>query len=342
MRIFGNRFLIVAAASIGIVFYFSLTVASRMHRDFERFIAARLQSDLIANELGYRTALMGVEKYNIVLVGDIMLSRGVGWIMVSNADYRYPFLNTAEFLSAADITFGNLEGPISSRGVNLGSIYSFRADPSAVQGLEFAGFDVVSIANNHIFDWGADALNDTVSILKSGGIESVGAGVNYSDANKPVVVNMGGTTVGFLAYTTLYPQSLKAAGEGAGVSDIDKIENSVEDLAKSTDIVVVSMHWGEEYEIKSNEFQKELAHRVIDSGADIVVGHHPHVIEEIEKYNGGWIIYSLGNFVFDQTFSDETRTGMVANAIIKGNKVIDVETKQVHISETFQPEFINL
>ena len=106
--------------------------------------------------------------------------------------------------------------------------------------------------------------------------------------------------------------------------------------------MVVSLHWGEEYKTLSNDRERELAHRLIDAGADIIVGHHPHVRQEVERYNGGWIIYSLGNFVFDQIFSEATRTGLVLVVTVEDGAIVDVETMRVYISETFQPAFVDL
>ncbi len=322
--------ILVAASSLFVVFTWKLRNAA------ENAFSSKLQADLLEVEF----ATISRKPIRIVLVGDIMLSREVGKIMEEKGDYTFPFVNVSKVLSSADIAFGNLEGPISSRGTDVGSKYSFRADPRVVEGLAFAGFDVLSVANNHIFDWGADALTDTVSLLGEEGISAVGAGTDYEDANRPVIKRVGGTSIGFLAYTNLYPSSLEAGSENPGVSDIDNAEGAVRNIG--TDIVVVSLHWGDEYESSSSETQRELARRLIDAGADVVVGHHPHVIQEIEKYRNGWIAYSLGNFVFDQTFSEETKRGAAMRVRIEGKKVVDVGLIGVDISKTFQPTFVSL
>ena len=337
----GRSLVLVGVLSV-LVSVGALYGARHLHNEFEGLLEARLQSDLISNNAEYRRTLLGVEDASIVLVGDIMLSRGVEMMIDRYGDYRYPFLLTADNLNYADIAFGNLEGPISERGTNQGSEYSFRARPEVLEGLQFAGFDILSIANNHILDWGGDAVSDTISILRSGGIKTVGAGGNYEEANAPIILRAGSARVGHLAFTTLYPEGLEAGEASAGVSDLDNAEEAVRALSADTDIVIVSLHWGEEYQSLSNDFQKGLARSLIDAGADLVVGHHPHVVQEVERYSEGWIVYSLGNFTFDQGFSDATRIGLAIEATVSGRKIIEIKEIQVRISKTFQPEFVNL
>jgi len=273
-----------------------------------------------------------------------MLSRSVGRTIEGSADYRYPFLNSAEVLREADLTFGNLEGPISSRGTNQGSMYSFRADPGVIEGLKFAGFDILSLANNHIWDWGGDALSDTVVLLQENGIETVGAGRNYGEANRPVIKKVNDFTVALLAYTDLYPSSFRATEQAPGISSFSEqaMQAAVGELKKETDIVVISLHWGEEYAGEPSASQRTVARSFIDAGADIVIGHHPHVIQEVETYKDGWIAYSLGNFIFDQNFSSQTMEGLAIRALIKNKGIVSVEKLRVNISDSFQPTIVQL
>jgi len=278
---------------------------------------------------------------SLLFVGDVMLSRAVGAQMRKRQDYLFPFRLAAENLQAYDITFGNLEGPLSSRGTNQGSIYSFRADPSAIEGLIYGGFDVMSVANNHILDWGVSALSDTVSILDKNGIIPVGAGIDFAQANNPRMITRNGITAAFLAYTNLYPQSLEAEAHTPGVSawDVEEIKSDVTRIKKEklADVVVVSVHWGNEYETQAEQWQKNFAHALIDAGADIVVGHHPHVAQEVEEYHGGVIFYSLGNFIFDQDFSEETMRGLAGEVTVSKNGIDSVITHDVFINRVFQP-----
>ena len=276
---------------------------------------------------------------NLLFVGDIMLSRTIGDIMARNNDWRYPFLEMADFLRSADLTIGNLEGPISSRGVNQGSIYSFRADPQAAEGLLYSGFDVLSIANNHIFDWGRVALSDTIGILNDVGIAAVGAGHNFEEANAPRVIEIRGVKIAFLAYTDLYPQSLWATETQDGVSapTLENIKKFITIARDQADVVILLWHWGEEYETVSRPREQAIAHALIDAGADIIIGHHPHVVQEVEEYNGGYIAYSLGNFVFDQNFSEDTRRGRALKIILRDGKIFKTEEFEVKFTSDFQP-----
>ncbi|MEX2054223.1 MAG: CapA family protein [Candidatus Colwellbacteria bacterium] len=299
------------------------------------------RSGNIAAELQQRvgSSASAEQRATMLFVGDIMLSRSVGEYMETIGDYRFPFTQVAQVLKDVDVAFGNLESPISSRGANQGSIYSFRADPRVVEGLTFAGFDVLSLANNHIWDWGKDALLDTVSTLKGEGMSPVGAGANHTQANQPVILEFKETKVAFLAYTNLLPQSLEASSESPGLSefDLDKIKDAVVYLKDEVDLIVVSLHWGEEYETSSNAEQEEIAHALIDSGVDLVVGHHSHVVQELERYGNGWVAYSLGNFVFDQTFSKETMRGAALWVQLEGGDIRDAKLLPVYISPEFQP-----
>lgn len=278
--------------------------------------------------------------HTLLFAGDIMLSRAVGKQMEKNGDYTFPFQQIAEVTRAADFAFANLENPVSSRGENQGSIYSFRADPRATEGLARAGFDAVSLANNHIFDYGADAFTDTLTLLGANSIAPVGAGRNYQEANAPYRFALGDTRFALLAYTNLYPASLEAGRNNVGISNFDeeKIYAVVKAVKQQTDIVIVSLHWGQEYQTTANNFQKRVAHALVDAGADLVIGAHPHVVQEIEQYKNGYIAYSLGNFVFDQNFSKETMEGLMLKVTVRVNNIERVEQLPIRINPAFQPE----
>ncbi|MEK9154632.1 MAG: CapA family protein [Patescibacteria group bacterium] len=311
-------------------------------------VSSSLQANLIATQFQVISRIIDFKKQEpitLIFVGDIMLDRGVANQIKKNSDYYFPFLKTAEILRSADLTFGNLEGPISSSGRNQGSIYSFRAEPSVVEGLRFAGFDVLSVANNHIMDWGREALEDTVDILEANGIKSIGAGKNFFEANNFTIKEIKGTKVAFFAFTDLYPKSLEADVNSAGISsfDAERVKNEIWLIKnlKVADIVVVSFHWGKEYETRSNSFQQKIGRDLINSGADIIIGHHPHVVQEIERYKSGWIAYSLGNFVFDQNFSDGTKEGLALFAEIRDKKIISFNPLEIKINPYFQPEIVS-
>lgn len=280
--------------------------------------------------------------HTLLFAGDVMLSRSVGAKIRASGDFRFPFLRIASTTRTADIAFANLEGPISDRGENQGSIYSFRADPRTVEGLSYAGFDVLSLANNHMFDWGQDALSQTVDLLHTAGIRTVGAGNDETEANAPAILDLDGTKVGFLAYTTLLPESFEAQGEIPGISHRGRVsvESAVRALRKDVDLLFVSVHWGNEYEEVSSDTQRVFGHALIDAGADLVVGHHPHVAEEVERYKNGWIAYSLGNFVFDQNFSEETMQGLLLRVSVKGERIEGITTDTAYLDKDFRPSLV--
>ncbi len=337
-------FLAVLLLPVAGGFYFS-----RQFFDIsESVISSSLQANLSVVRAGEaeREKLLKEKEINIVFVGDIMLGRGVAGQIEKYGDYRYPFLKIAGEIGKADLAFGNLEGPISVRGVNNKIKYSFRFNPLVIEGLRFAGFDVLSLANNHIFDWGREAIEDTVSILEANEISPVGAGKNYLEANNPVIKEINGTRIAFFAYSDIEPnaRALEATKDKAGRSsfDIERIKEEIYAMKRLeiADVIIVSFHWGEEYQRRSNKFQQEIGRSLVEAGADLIVGHHPHVVQEIERYKNGWIAYSLGNFVFDQNFSEDTMKGLMLKAEIKDKKISEIEPIEIKINNSFQPEII--
>lgn len=279
----------------------------------------------------------------LLFVGDIMLSRGIEHITKKNNNWRYPFLKISDFIKNADLAFGNLEGPISKNGTKVGSIYSFQADPRSIEGLLYSGFDVLSIANNHIWDYGKEAFVDTLKILKDNGISYIGGGLSHEEAHQPIIKETKGTKIAYLGYTNLLPSSLgvRNAKPAVAFPDKDQIILDVQKAKTLADVIIVSFHWGDEYETRHNSFQENLAHIAIDAGANLVVGHHPHVVQEVEKYNGGYIAYSLGNFVFDQNFSEDTKSGLLLTVVIKNKKIDELKKHKIGFTSSYQPFLIS-
>lgn len=279
----------------------------------------------------------------LMFVGDIMLSRAIGSRMEKEGDWAYHFLHIAPFLREADFLFGNLESPLSDKGVKSGSMYSFRANPKSIEGLLYAGFDAVSFANNHSYDYGPEALLDTVNLLKANNIGVAGAGEDYASAHLPFIAWLkDGTELALFAYTNLIPMSLGEEDARPAIAYLDttKAVSEIAEAKRHADIVIVSLHWGNEYESESNDYQKNIAHALVDAGADFVIGHHPHVIQETEKYKNGFIAYSLGNFIFDQNFSPETGEGLIVSALLKKGAIDSIQTRKVVFNETYQPNLV--
>jgi len=282
------------------------------------------------------------QEIKMIAVGDIMLSRGVEGRMIAHEDYRYPFLKTADITKNADIVFGNLETSIIVGRRIQDNEMVFKTDPKAVEGLNFAGFNVLSLANNHIMNFGKDGLESTVNILDENNISHIGAGVGKDEIYKSVVKDVQGTKFSFLAFTYNSDQRKTGTGDVYGVANMDvgKMKEVVQKSSIEADVVVVSMHAGNEYQISPSSFQENFARNAIDAGADLVIGHHPHVVQTVEKYKEGYIIYSLGNFVFDQMWSNETRLGVIAEIIFQDKKIKSLKFIPIKSYDYSQPAIL--
>lgn len=278
----------------------------------------------------------------LVAVGDIMLGedalcvgRGVG-STVKKRGANYPFLKVASVLREGDIVFGNLEAVLSNNGMNKKSLSSLqmRAAPETVEGLKYAGFNALSLANNHALEHGEEPLSETMSILSENNINYVGVNSNIAKAREPLILDIKGITIAFLAYCLIPDKTAYIS-----IKDPEEICVDVRKAETKADIVVVSLHWGNEYINKPSPSQIRLAHQIIDSGADIILGHHPHVLQGIEKYHNGVIAYSLGNFVFDM-WQERTRKSMILRMNLSKDRISDIEVVPVHINDDYQPEIV--
>lgn len=270
-----------------------------------------------------------------------MMDRGVRRSIENNfgGEYSALFAQTS-YLNESDITFGNLEGSVAYGGRNVGSRFSFRMDPVSLGALRMAGFDIVSFANNHVGDWAMEGFLESLAQLTTNNISYTGAGERYADVRTPTVIDVRGVKVGFLAATDVGPNWLAATETKPGIllaSDPD-MAAIVARAKEGVDVLVMSVHWGNEYSPASTRQQK-TARSLVDAGVDIVVGHHPHVMQRVEEYNGKLIYYSLGNFIFDQYFSPHTMRGMVATVSIDPETKALTHTEQVStLSRQFIPQ----
>lgn len=281
--------------------------------------------------------------YTIVVGGDIMMDRGVeAKIKRLDKDYNFSFDLIREYLIKADYVFANLEGSISDVGVDTGKPYSFRFEPAVAEALKQGGITGVSLANNHMLDWGRLSLCETTKHLDEVSIDYVGGGCNTEIAERPLIKEFGNTTVAFLAYTEFY-KGAHAVGDTPGMSEwnLGKIKERITELNQQVDIVMVSIHWGEEYRDRATDEQVTLGQQIIDMGADVIIGHHPHVDQEIERYGNGWIIYSLGNFIFDQSWSENTMEGLLANIQLQNGRIYDIKPLPIQLNQDYQPYILS-
>jgi len=280
------------------------------------------------------------DETSLTFLGDLMFDRGVKSSVYKNfgGDYTQLFANLKE-LHQSDIVFANLEGPISNNGTNVGSKYSFRFEPIVASVLKQAGIDVVSFANNHAGDWSLSAFKDTLTHLQDSGILFIGAGKTKQQAREVLIIESRGIKLGFLGFSDVGPEWIQATIKDPGIllaSDQNRLLY-IEEAKKKVDILVVSYHWGEEYK-SFNERQTSLAHSSIDAGADIIIGHHPHVTQDIELYKSGIIAYSLGNAIFDQNFSEETMNGMLLSVDVNKNGIVGYQEKTFELNTKYQPQ----
>lgn len=276
-------------------------------------------------------------EYTLLFTGDVMLSRAVGSRMAAQKDWSLPFHLIADTLHSADLRYCNLECPISDRGRNLHHLYSFRADPRAIEGLKATGFNVVSQANNHAYDWGPEALLDSLGRLRAAGIRPVGAGQNNLAAHYPLLVHVDGLRIAFLAYVDIDPKEAAAGVDRPGVAWLDPAQ-ALADIRFArplADLVIVCPHWGVEYALKPTRGQVELAHQMVDAGADMIVGSHPHVVQPLENYHDHWIAYSLGNFVFDQ-YDPATHRGLMLRVTVQDKQITKVLPLAIKINSSYQ------
>ncbi len=280
----------------------------------------------------------------LIAFGDIMLSRNVAGKMKLYGN-DYPFLKMTDILSAADIAFANLENPITAGPVVPTGSFTFHADPGSEVALKQSGVDIVSLANNHSPNYGDKGLLDTITYLDQQSILHAGAGKDLTAALEPAVIERNGVKFAFIAFndTDVVPPSYGAGANHAGTALIkfDHLHQAMIKAKSLADVVIVSMHSGTEYTAEANKRQIAFAHAAIDEGADVVIGHHPHVVQNIEKYKDKYIFYSLGNFIFDQMFSAETRNGLGIRLSFVDKKVVRVELLPVLIEDYAQPHSIS-
>lgn len=265
-------------------------------------------------------------KVTFLAVGDMMMSRGVNSIIARTNDPLRPFSGLVELLDSTDFNFGNLESPISGSD-KPGPPHSlvFNTPIRNVEGLKRYKFKVLNLANNHALDQRAAGLENTRKVLAENEITYLGVGADLSEAWKPKIITVNGLKLGFLgaSYASVNDGGVARNNLVARIEDTEYLKNSLESLKKDADFIVVTMHAGVEYVRQPHQPQIDFAHAAIDYGADLVIGAHPHWIQIIEKYKDKYIFYSLGNFIFDQEWSQDTKEGLVLKVSLEGQIAIN-------------------
>ena len=245
----------------------------------------------------------------VAAVGDLMFARDVVTLMEQFGP-AYPFERVAALLAGSDLLIGNLEGTFTERGERLDKYYTFRAPPVLAETLTAAGFDAVSLANNHALDFGTEGLLDTLDALDTLGVAHFGAGLDRGEAEAPLILQANGAFVALLGFSGV-EASIFAEGNQPGVAraELEAVASSVAAIAPAVDFVIVVFHFGTEYDAVPTEQQRALAAAAADAGAALVIGHHAHTLQPWERRGNTLILYGLGNFVFDLDREDLATLG---------------------------------
>ncbi len=300
----------------------------------------------------------------LIATGDVVPGRSVNYQMVKFNNFEWPFEKIKDVLTSGDITVVNFEVPLVRNCPTVVEGMVFCGREEAVKGLVASGVDIVTLANNHISDYGVAGIENTIRIMHENGIATVGysadsiskaggqggagaaddqrirdiGGINDNNqyAGEILYKTVNGTKFAFLAFNDIYgsiPPILSAEKEA--------IERLVGEARQNSDIVVVAMHWGVEYRAEPDDRQSELAHLVADAGADLIIGNHPHWIQSDEQYKNTYIKYAHGNLVFDQMWSEETKKGVIGRYTFEDGKLIKKEFIPTYIRYYGQPEIVD-
>lgn len=318
---FTSVFLVVCVGSVSLITPTStLSVLTQQSASISESVHGIIERDFHIPHTDI--SMQDEQGVSLLFVGDIMLGRHVEE-RISATSLDYPYIYIADFIKNADIAIGNLEGVVPNVHIptpDFGFQFSFQS--SYVAHLANIGFDVLSLANNHSNDFGEAALNNTRALCVEQKLHCYGSYDAVDNFSKGVLV-VGETHIGMVMINAVptYPSR-------------DTVQHLLDELIPESDIQILNIHWGEEYQLVHNRAQEEFAHTMIDMGFDAVIGHHPHVVQDVEVYKNAPIFYSLGNFIFDQYFEPEVMRGLMVEMRIEPQQVtynlIPVTSEQSH------------
>ena len=280
---------------------------------------------IISTNPSWTATLSAQKKMVLAATGDVLLARFINSKAVTTNDYLFSYKPTKELLSAPQLTVINLETPILADCPlsNTGTV--FCGSDKHIEGLLYAGVDLVNIANNHSFDFGQSGFDQTKSLLEEKNLSVV-----YP--SHPAAFNISNQRFAFLSYNDIPDRT---PGGNKAIDPV-KLADDIKSVRKDSDIVVVLFHWGVEYTTSVTPRQVSLAHTAIDAGADLILGNHPHWVQPLEFYQDKLIVYSHGNFIFDQYWSMPTRFGVVGFYTYYENKLVDVSFTTVYTDPSGQ------
>ena len=263
----------------------------------------------------------------IVAGGDILLDRGVRSAPGFSGDGHRLFDGIRPIISAADLAFANLECPLTTQCYSLPKRSCFRGDPDKARVLKRTGFDLLTLANNHVYDCGRDGILSTIEALRSNGIVPVGAGADFREAMRPTVFNIKGLRIAVLGFTEFPLEGLLWDPDRPtpAISNAEEMAAAMKAAKKEADLVIVTMHWGREYSGFQSDLQEETAQALSDAGADFIIGHHPHVLQPCKKIGNTWVAFSLGNLVFDLRTPETKLTALMRIILSPGSRKVRIE-----------------
>jgi len=291
----------------------------------------------------------------LLFTGDINPGRCVYQTVKQANDMALPYRPLAEMLQSADILVGSLDGTLSDYNppVPCMETRNLMGPTEMVQGFQFAGFDAITLATNHSKDCGLvrgcvnDSFFDTLTTLQTAGIQPIGAGRNITEALTPTIITVRGVRFAFLGFSAI-DRTLWATDTDPGTGPFDKAVyvDAIRRATEQADVVIPLIHWGTEYTLTINYEQRDGAQLMVDAGATLIIGNHPHHVQGVETFpNGAVAAYALGNFVFDQEWSDGRQfpiQGLLLKATFVGKTLTKVEPIPIHIYDNFQPRLAEL
>ncbi|PED41232.1 CapA family protein [Bacillus cereus] len=279
--------------------------------------------------------------FTMTMVGDVMMGRNIKEISERYGP-TYVFRYTLPYFENSDYVSGNFENPVllktKEQYEKAEKYIHLETQRQAVVATKEAGFTILNLANNHMMDYGEKGLRDTLQVFKEENLDYIGAGENLTDAKNIVYQDLNGVRVASLGFTDAYVDGFIATKEQAGVLNMNPdiffelIRKAKKSKEGNADLVIVNAHWGDEYDTEANPRQKALAKAMVDAGADIIIGHHPHVLQSFEVYKNSIIFYSLGNFIFDQGWT-RTKDSALVQYHLQNNGLAKVEIVPLKIKE---------
>jgi gamma-polyglutamate biosynthesis protein CapA len=319
-----------------------------MSYTFKRLFCLLIMLALLSALATGRRAGQAQTTVELIAAGDILLDRGVAR-RIESGGTGVVFARVRDIISGADVAFANLECPLARTCERAPQRIAFRAEPRNVTALTQAGFDIVSLANNHSMDCGRVGLSETIDSLRRAGLRWCGAGQTRAEAEAPVVLNVKGIRIAFVAFTAIAPAArayMRTDGPAVALASSEALTHAVSSAKLEADVVIASLHWGTEYVSRPDREQRELAHAAVEAGADVVIGHHPHTLEGFELINRpagagkryALIAYSLGNFAFDspRSLGKRVSESVVLSCVLSREGVVSAEVKAV-VLENYLP-----